>query len=301
MTFGQGGIFGTELGVLFIQLLVNGFVAAGVYAVVAVGLNIIFGVMEVINFAQGEFMMLGMYVGYFFLKYLGIPPFLAIIPVFVIFLILGFAIDLGIMERAWKQGQTSQLIITIGISTLMVNLMTFLFTANFRSVFVPYASEPVSFLGASLSVAQIIVILFSMFGLIALALFFSRTKLGIAIRAVSQDKDVAAIAGISKKRVYMFSFGLSMALTAAAGLTLLPLSNVYPTIGQAYLTIAFVVLVLGGMGSYTGAIAGSIVIGEVQSFSTFYLGGWSYVIVYVIFIVILVVRPNGLLGNRMRI
>ena len=275
--------------------------SAGIYAVVAVGLNIIFGVMEVINFAQGEFMMLGMYVGYYFFTYLNISPILAILPVFFIFLIIGFAIDLGIMERAWKEGPTSQLIITIGISTAMINLATYFFTANYKSIYVAYALQPVVFFNLALSLAQLVVIIFSMIGLVALAVFFRKTKIGIAIRAVSQDREIAAVAGISKKRVYMYSFGLSMGLTAAAGLTLLPLTNIYPTVGQAYLLIAFVVLVLGGMGSYPGAIVGSIIIGVVQSFSTYYVGGWSYVIVFVIFIVILLVRPTGLLGTRMRV
>lgn len=283
------------------QLLLNGLVSAGIYAIVAVGLNIILGVMGVINFAQGEFMMLGMYAGYFLFTMFGISPLLAIIPVFLLFLLMGFGIDLGIMNRAWKQGTTSQLIITIGISTILINLTAFLWTANYRSITVAYALDPISIFGLYLSVAQFVVIIFSMTGLVVLGLFFKRTKLGVAIRAVSQDKDIAAVVGISKKRVYMYSFGLSMAFTASAGLTLLPLTNVYPTVGQPYLLVAFVVLVLGGMGSYTGAVVGSLIIGEVQSFATYYVGDWSYVIVYLIFIAILLIRPVGLLGSRMRI
>ncbi len=286
--------------------MVNGLWSAGVYAVVAVGLNIIFGVMEVINFAQGEFMMLGMYLGYFMFKILGMSPILAIVPVFFIFLLLGFGIDRGIMERAWKEGPTSQLIITIGMSTLLINLATYFWTANYRSIDVSYALQSVSFFGMYVTVAEIVVMLFSMIGLVGLAIFFKKTKIGIAIRAVSQDREIAAVAGISKTRVYMYSFGLSMALTASAGLTLLPLSNVFPTVGQNYLLIAFVVLVLGGMGSYTGAIVGSVIIGVIQSFSTYFLlsvneGGWSYVIVYVLFVVMLLVRPIGLLGQKMRV
>jgi branched-chain amino acid transport system permease protein len=285
------------------QLILNGIVAAGVYAVVAVGLNIIFGVMEVINFAQGEFMMLGMYAGFFLFSDWGISPILAIIPVFFIFLLVGFGIDLGVMNRAWKEGPTSQLIITIGISTLIINLVTYTWSANYKAINISYALQSVNLfnLGIFLSVAQLIVILFSMLGLVALAIFFKRTKVGVAIRAVSQDKEIAAVSGINKKRVYMYSFGLSMALTAAAGVTLLPLSNVYPTVGQQYLLIAFVVLVLGGMGSYPGAVLGSLIVGLVQAFTTYYYGGWSYVIVYLIFVVILLVRPTGLMGAKMRI
>jgi branched-chain amino acid transport system permease protein len=283
------------------QLLLNGIVSAGIYAVVAVGLNIILGVMGVINFAQGEFMMLGMYAGYFLYTLFGISPIVAIVPVFLIFLVLGFGIDLGIMDRAWKYGITSQIIITIGISTILINLSAFVWTANLRSISVGYALQPINIFGLFLSVAQLVVVIFAIVGLVGLGIFFQRTKIGMAIRAVSQDRDIAAVVGISRKRVYMYSFGLSMGLTAAAGLTLLPLTNIYPTVGQAYLLVAFVVLVLGGMGSYTGAIVGSVIIGEVQSFATFYYGDWSYVFVYLIFIAILLIRPVGLLGTRMRI
>ncbi|MHB1909316.1 MAG: branched-chain amino acid ABC transporter permease [Nitrososphaerales archaeon] len=286
---------------LWAQLILNGIVSAGVYAVVAVGLNIILGVMGVINFAQGEFMMLGMYTGYFLFTLFGISPLVAIVPVFFLFLAIGFGIDLGIMDRAWKQGITSQIIITIGISTILINLTTFVWTPNLKSITVGYALQPLNIFGLFLSEAQLVVVLFAMVGLIALGIFFERTKVGVAIRAVSQDKDIAAVVGISKRRVYMYSFGLSMALTAAAGLTLLPLTNIYPTVGQPYLLVAFVVLVLGGMGSYTGAIVGSLIIGEVQSFMTFYYGDWSYVVVYFIFIAILLIRPIGIMGARMRV
>lgn len=283
------------------QLLLNGIVSAGIYAVVAVGLNIILGVMGVINFAQGEFMMLGMYAGYFLFTIFGISPLVAIVPVFIIFLVVGFGIDLGIMDRAWKYGITSQIIITIGISTILINFTAFVWTANLRSITVGYALQPINIFGLFLSAAQLIVVVFAIAGLVGLGIFFQRTKIGMAIRAVSQDRDIAAVVGISRRRVYMYSFGLSMGLTAAAGLTLLPLTNIYPTVGQAYLLVAFVVLVLGGMGSYTGAIIGSIIVGEVQSFATYYYGDWSYVLVYLIFIAILLIRPIGLLGTRMRV
>ncbi|MCL5069229.1 MAG: branched-chain amino acid ABC transporter permease [Thaumarchaeota archaeon] len=283
------------------QLVVNGIISGGIYAILAVGLNVIFGVMEVVNFAQGEFMMLGMYAGYFFFTLLGLQPLLAAIPVFFIFFIIGVLIDKGLMARIRDEGQNSQVLLTIGLSILLINAANFFWTANNKSIDVAYSGQSIDLFRTHFNIAGLIALGFSLLSLGTLAIFFRRTRFGTAIRAVSQDRDLAAVSGISKRRAYTFTFGLSIALTAVAGLMLLPLSSVYPTIGQDYILFGFVVIVLGGLGSFWGAMWGSLLIGLIQSFSTYYVGGWSYVIVFSLFVLILLFKPQGLMGKRVRI
>lgn len=286
------------------ELLVDGVIAGAIYATLAIGLNIVFGVTKVLNFAQGEFMMLGMYATFFLITLTNIPFFLAIIPVFALFFAGGTVIDRFLIRSVRAQGEISQIVVMVALSTFLVNVAAYAFSPNFQAVpgaSVAFASISVGFSVIKVTLSQLLLLAYVIVALLGSEYLVMRTKLGLAMRAVSQDKELASAFGVNDERVYMFAFSFSMALTAVGGLMIIPFSPVYPSVGSTFFLIALVVIILGGLGSALGAFIGAMILGIVESFGTFYLGGLSYLTVYAVFVAVLVLRPEGLLGRRTRV
>lgn len=279
----------------------DGVLAGAIFATLAIGLNITLGVANILNFAQGEFMMLGMFAAYFVLTLAKAPLWLALAVVFFLFFVGGMGLDTVLFRRARKLNEVAQIILTVAISSFLINFMSYVFSPIYRSVYISYGTESVTFFSAQADVAELLLLAYVIAAVWASHIFISRTKVGLAIRAVSQDSTLASSLGINNNRMYSIAFGLSLALTAAGGAMVLPFSAVYPQIGQEYFLLALVVIVLGGLGSAWGAFVGAMLLGIVSSFSTFYLGGYSYVVVYIIFIMVLLVRPEGIFGKRIRV
>lgn len=284
---------------IFFQTIVNGLFTGGIYALVAIGLTMIYGVMIILNFAHGEFLMLGMYVGYWGFTLFGFDPYVSAIFSGAIMFGLGALIQVGLVQRILNQHPLNQIILLLGLSTLLVGLVQFFWTAEAKSIHVSYETSVISALGLRFPVARLGAFTAAMVIAVALYLMLQYTKVGKAIRAVSQSRDAAALMGINVKFIYLLTFGIGAAVTAIGGTLLTPNYKMVPNIGQAFSVTAFVVVVLGTMGNFLGAFFGGLIIGLVEAFAGFYFGGDLKVVAsMLVFILILLFKPSGLFGKK---
>lgn len=282
-----------------IQAVVNGILVGSLYSVMAIGLTIIFGVMRIINMAQGELIMLGMYLAFWLFDLYGAGQGVALAFSLPLFLAVGAAIYAGVVRRVERRaGEMGTLLVTAGLSYILANAAQLVWKANYRSL-------PSSLTTRSLSVGGITINISLMWAFVAAAalttcvyLFLIYTDVGRAIRATSQDKIAAALMGVRIDRTNIISFALGTALAGMAGVLITPVFYVYPYVGRVFLIKAFVVVVLGGMGSVVGATLGGILFGVVESVvSHFIPSGYRDAIGLVIFLLVLLFKPAGLFGN----
>jgi branched-chain amino acid transport system permease protein len=286
---------------IFFQTIVNGLFTGGIYALVAVGLTLIYGVMLIVNFAHGEFLMLGIYIAFWAYTLFGLDPYLVIPIGFGLIFLVGAVIQRGLVQRVLDAHPLNQIILLVGVSTLLVGLVQFFWSAEPKSIHVPYETEALSFLGLRFSIPRMIAFFASMMIATIMYLFLRYTKTGKAIRAVSQSREAALLMGINVKYIYALTFGFGAAITAVGGVLLAPNNKMIPTMGQPYSVIAFVVVVLGTMGNFVGAFLGGLIIGVVETFAGFFLGGDVKIIAsMLIFILILLFKPAGLFGRKSR-
>lgn len=282
---------------VLLQLLINGLMLGGVYAIISVGLTLIFGIVRVVNFAHGELLMGSMYAAYLASKHLGLHPYASAAPLVLLFFAVGALIQRLIIQPLLDADAHVQIFATVGLSTALMNLALLVFGANMQSV--PPAVGQGSFQLGSLRIVttQLVMFVVSIAVIAALHLFLQRTFLGRAIRATAQNRLAAAVMGVDVKRIYVVTFGLGTACVALAGALLTPSYPVFPTIGTYFVLTSFVVVVLGGMGSLYGAFLGAMIIGVVDGLSGYYIGpDLKEVVYFVLFLAILVTRPTGLLG-----
>lgn len=283
----------------FFQTIVNGLFTGGIYALVAIGLTLIYGVMLILNFAHGEFLMLGMYIGFFAYTLAGIDPYLAIPIAAVLVFTLGAIIQSTLVQRVLTAHPLNQIILLLGVSTLIMGLVQFFFSAEAKSIHVSYETAVISFFGLRFSIPRMVAFFAAMVIASVLFTFLQYTRTGKAIRAVSQSRDAATLMGINVKYIYLLTFGIGAAVTAIGGVLLTPNYKMIPTIGQQFGVIAFVVVVLGTMGNFIGAFFGGLIIGVVEAFAGYFLGGDVKIIAsMLVFILILLFKPAGLFGRR---
>jgi len=284
---------------IFAQTVVNGLFIGGIYALVAVGLTLIYGVMLILNFAHGEFLMLGMYVAFALFTLAGLDPYVSVPIAAILIFLVGASIQRGLIQRVLSAHPLNQIVLLLGVSTLIIGLAQFFFTAEARAIHVPYETEVITVLGLRLSIPRMIAFFASLVISLALFLFLRVTKTGKAIRAVSQSRDAALLMGIDVKFIYLLAFGIGAAVTAVAGVLLTPNYKMIPTIGQSFAVTAFVVVVLGTMGNFIGAFFGGLIIGLVEVFAGFFLGGDLKILAsMLVFILVLLFRPAGLFGRK---
>jgi branched-chain amino acid transport system permease protein len=284
---------------IFFQTLINGLFTGGIYALVSIGLTLIYGVMVIVNFAHGEFLTLGIYIAYWAFTLLGLDPYLSIPIALILVSILGALIQRGLVQQVLDAHPLNQIILLVGVSTLLMGLMQFFFGAEPKTMHVSYETEVIKLFGLRMAIPRLIAFLASMFISVGLYIFLKYTRLGKAIRAVSQSRRAAKLVGINVNYIYMLTFAIGTAITAVAGVLLSPNHRMIPTMGQTYSVIAFVVVVLGTMGNFVGAFLGGLIIGVVEAYAGFYLGGDVKIIAsMMIFILILLFKPSGLFGRR---
>jgi len=284
---------------IFYQTIVNGLFTGGIYALVSIGLTLIYGVLIIVNFAHGEFLMLGIYVAFWAYTIFELDPYLSIPLAVVLIGGLGALIQRGLIQRVLDAHPLNQIVLLVGVSTLLIGLVQFFFSAEPRSIHVPYETEVITLMGLRMSIPRLIAFFASMLISLSLYVFLRYTRTGKAIRAVSQSREAAKLMGINVNYIYMLTFGIGTAITAVGGALLAPNHRMIPTMGQAYSVIAFVVVVLGTMGNFVGAFLGGLIIGVVETFAGFFLGGDVKIIAsMLIFILILLFRPSGLFGRK---
>jgi branched-chain amino acid transport system permease protein len=282
---------------IFVQLIINGLLLGGAYTIISLGLTLIFGVVRVVNFAHGEFLMIGMYLVYLAATYFGIHPYIGLAPVAIIMFALGAFTQRAVIQPLLNADEHIQIFATVGISTILLNLALVVFGANVFRAPVATGTGPVAIGNYSMVSGQLITFLVAIALAILLHVFMHRTYLGRALRAVAQHRYAAMLMGVNVKLIYVIAFGLGTAFVGIAAGLLAPQYPVFPTVGTYFVLTAFVIVVLGGMGSLYGAVAGSMIIGVVDALAGYYIAPDLKEVVYFgIFLLILVLRPAGLFG-----
>ncbi|OWT80678.1 MULTISPECIES: branched-chain amino acid ABC transporter permease [unclassified Achromobacter] len=282
---------------ILIQLIINGLLLGGAYAIISLGLTLIFGVVRVVNFAHGEFLMVGMYLVYLAASHFGIHPYVGLVPVAVILFALGAATQRLVIQPLLDADEHIQIFATVGISTILLNLALVVFGANVLRAPVELGTDSISVGNYAMVTGQLITFVAALVLAVLLHLFMHRTYLGRALRAVAQHRYAAMLMGVNVKAVYVLAFGLGTAFVGIAAGLLAPQYPVFPTVGTYFVLTAFVIVVLGGMGSLYGAVAGSMIIGVVDTLAGYYIAPDLKEVVYFgIFLLILVLRPTGLFG-----
>jgi branched-chain amino acid transport system permease protein len=283
---------------VFFQSLLSGVLIGGVYALIGIGLTIIFGVMRIINFAHGDIMMIGMYLTYNLFTLAGIDPFLSIVITIPIMFVFGAVLQKLFINRVLNALPQNQILLTIGLGLIMSNTMMLIYTSDYKILSTSYSSSSVSIFGISISEPLAISFVITAAITALLYWFFMRTDIGQAIRATAQDREAAQLMGINVKRMSMIAFGLGASLAGTAGALIAPTYYIFPQIGSTFTLKAFVITVLGGMGSILGATLGGILIGIAESMGAVYISsGWKDVVVFALFLLVLVFKPAGLLGK----
>lgn len=281
------------------QLVVSGVMLGGIYALVSIGLTLIFGVLKIVNFAHGEFLMLAMYLAWTIVSLLGVNAYAAAIIVIPLLFAFGALVYILIVRPAVGKPHLIVVFATMGLSIAMQNLALLLMSADLRDVPPLLAGAPIRIGPLYLRIELVLGFLLSVGISLALMIFIKRSYFGKAIRATVQDRDAAMLMGINVPRLFLLTFAGGSALVGLAGCIMLPLYSVFPTVGLNFVLIAFVVVVLGGMGSIEGALFGGICIGLVQSLSGYYVApAYGQMFCFVVFLLVMLLRPSGLLGQR---
>jgi len=283
---------------VFFQAVLSGVLIGGIYALIGIGMSIIFGVMRIINFAHGDILMLGMYLSYYLFALAGIDPFVSVLIIIPIMFAFGALLQKVFINRMLDALPQNQLLLTIGLGLIMSNAMMLAFTSDYKILTTSYSSASVTLAGISISEPLAISFLITA-GITALLYWFlTRTDTGQAIRATAQDAQAAQLMGINVKRMGMIAFGIGGALAATAGALISPTYYIYPQVGSAFTLKAFVITVMGGMGSVVGATIGGIIIGGTESVSSVCISsGWKDVVVFAVFLLVLLLKPAGLMGK----
>jgi branched-chain amino acid transport system permease protein len=278
--------------------VLTGLMIGGVYGLVAMGLTLIFGVLDIVNFAHGAFLAVALYITVVMVERLGVHPYLALLVAVPLMFLLGAAVQRGILAGAIGKPLENQLLITLGIALLIDNGLLLFFGPNPRSVKLP-GDRGVEILGAVVTLSRLLAFGVSLVLAALLYLLLQRTRLGTAIRAVAANDSGAQMVGIDTRRIYMVTFAIGTACAGAAGVLVAPLVTIEPTTGELFNIIAFVVVVLGGMGNVVGAVVGGLIIGLTEQLGALYLPGQSPLLsVFIVFVLVLFLRPQGLFGRK---
>jgi branched-chain amino acid transport system permease protein len=284
---------------IFIQLALSGLLIGGVYALISVGLTLVFGVLRVVNFAHGEYLTIAMFMTYFLFHIAGLDPFLASVIVVPMMFLFGLITERVLIRQTLEAPHLVQVFVTFALSVFLQNVLLALFTSDFRSIRTSYATSAFQIGPLYLTSLRLAAFVAAIALAVGVALFLKYTYMGSAIRATAQDRRSARLVGINVDRVYAITFALGCALVGAAGVLLSPLFPVNPYTGADMILVAFVIVVLGGMGSIGGAVLAGLLIGVVESFSGYLLGGEMKQFVYfVFFMLILAFRPVGFFGRK---
>ena len=283
-----------------LQAVLNGILTGALYALVGMGMALIFGVMRIVNFAHGAFMMLGMYAAYVLFQRTNINPYFGFLFAGVLLFILGWLVYKGLLKPIRGQSDFMQILLTLGIALILSDGILLIFGADYHQINIPLLGRNIH-LGPHITFNAPWVISFFIALVLAalLYLFVMRTMTGRAARAIAQNRYAAPLMGINVHRVQAISFGVGVAAAGIAGALLLPVFYLYPGVGDQFTLKAFVMVVLGGMGSIQGAAFAGLMLGVVESLTSLYWGNeWALAVDFVIFILVLSLKPSGIFGSQ---
>lgn len=289
---------------IFLQIVISGLLLGGIYALISIGLNIIFGVIKIVNIAHGDFLMMAMYAAFFLFTLQGVDPFVSVFIIFPAFVLFGVFIFRVMIKPLLGTAETevNTIIATAGLGFVLQNLALMLWKSDIRAMETSMTGQSYEFFGVMLSSGRTWAFVVCL--IVALLLYYvlMYTKIGTHIRAVSQDTDAATLMGINVDKIYTFTFAIGIGLVGVAGAIIAPTYNMYPTIGLYFNTMAFIIVVLGGLGSFTGALIGGLIIGLVEAFAGVLASAeLAQVFSLLIFLIILFFRPEGIMGKGARV
>ena len=281
------------------QLAVSTLLLGGIYALIAVGLTLIFGVMRVVNFAHGEFLMLAMYLAFWSFALLGLDPYVTLVLALPVIFLGGWLSYRLVMGPVIQASHNVQIFTTVGLSIALQNLALVLWTADAQFIRTPYYAVVVRLGGAAFNLAQAVAFLVAVLATVALFAFLRWSYTGKVMRATAQDRQAASLMGIDTGRVYSLTWAVGVTCVGVAGVLLAPVYPVYPTAGLQFVLIAYVAVVLGGLGDMAGAVIASLIVATVEVVGSYVIGtAWKEVLYLLLFIAILLARPAGLFGQR---
>ena len=277
-----------------VQYLINGILLGGVYALLGVGMTMIFGIVKLTNLAHGEFVIIGAYASTLIAGAIGVDPILTLIVTIPLMFLIGMGLQSGLINRVMLKGSEPALLVTFGLSIILQDVMLLLFTADARHAGGAYSSVVFHIGSISIALLDIILLVISLISIGILTWFLNKTYMGRSIRATSDDTQAASLMGVSVKRTYGIAMGIALATAAVAGLCIALKWTYYPSSGGSYLLTAFGVVVIGGMGSIPGTLVAGLIFGLAQV-----IGGANYglLIGYILLIIMLAVRPQGLFSK----
>jgi branched-chain amino acid transport system permease protein len=282
----------------FLQATVYGILQGGLLALVGVGFSLVWGVMNVVNLAHGAFVILGAYIGWEMYNLLGLDPLLGMFVAAAALFLLGYVVQRWLINLVVNGPIFITLLLTFGLSLLLVQGMNIAFTANYRSIHTAYASDSFALGGVQVPLGRLIAFAIAVVITLALVAFVKRSRTGMSILATGMDRGAAQLMGIRSRHVYALTFGLAAAMAAIAGTWVGTVGTFSPAAAGTFTLLSFVIAVLGGLGNMYGALIGGLVIGLVESWAGLYLSGtWMNAIAFLVLVLVLVVRPSGLVGS----
>jgi branched-chain amino acid transport system permease protein len=277
----------------------DGLLTGALYALIGMGLALIFGVMRIVNFAHGAFLMLGMYATWVLFDKLNINPYLGFIPAGLLLFAFGWLVYLGLIRPIRNRSDFMQILMTTGISLILVDGVQLKFGADYHQTNIALVNKTLRFGHFTLNAASLLSFAIAGALIVGLQQFVMRSRTGRALRAIAQNAAVAPLMGINVTRIQGISFALGIMMAGIAGALLLPALYLFPSVGEDYTLKAFVIVVLGGMGSIEGAAIGGLVLGVAESLTSLYLGNeWALAVDFVLFLLVLSLKPSGIFGRQ---
>jgi branched-chain amino acid transport system permease protein len=284
---------------IVVSVVIEGVLTGLVYGLMALGLSVIFGIVRVVNFAHGEFAVVAMYAAYLLFVTLGLDPIVSLLPIAGAFFLIGYALQTVLINRFIGRSEHEQFILLVGLAIVIVNGLLMIFGPDARPTNLPYSFDSYAIGPLFVDKARVyaatgaLVVAAGLFG------FFRYTATGTAIRACADNLTGAAVVGLNIKRLYALTFGLGLACVGAAGALMVPIADASPLLSQSFTLLAFTIVIVGGLGSMSGALIGGVVIGVSEALASFFMApSMKSMVSFALLVAVLVLRPQGLMGRR---
>ncbi len=284
---------------IVLNVVIQGVLAGLVYGLMALGLSVIFGVVRVVNFAHGEFAVVAMYATYLLFVTLGLDPMISLFPIALAFFAIGFLLQVTLVNRFVGRSEHEQFILLVGLAIIIVNGLLMIFGPGARPTNLPYSLDSYAIGPLFIDKARVYAAVGALLVAAALFAFFRYTTTGTAIRACADNLTAANVVGLNVKRLYALTFGIGLACVGAAGALMVTIADASPALAQAFTLLAFIIVIIGGLGSMTGALIGGILIGVSEALASFFfVPSMKSMFSFALLVAVLVLRPQGLMGRR---
>jgi len=283
---------------IIIQIILIGVLLGGIYSLVSVGLTLLFGVVKVVNFAHGEFLMIGMYISYWMWQMFdGLDPLISLFVVIPLLFFFGALIYWTLLRPVMERKDESKIALTVGISLIFQNLALIMFTANYRVVHTTYSDNVIrTSSGITVGYPELIAFIAVILMSVGLGYFLIKTDTGKAMRAVAQDSEMAQLLGIDPNRTYAMAVSLAIAVAGACGSIIVSYLYVFPLVGSPFTLISFIIVIIGGLGNVKGAFVCGIIVGVTEALGIYFISADSGVMLsFILLVLVLIFRPRGLL------